>query len=463
MKRVGGSFRDPSGFVFLDDTTLCRQVNRCYAENYTALMSSGLYAELISSGLLVEHEESGPPDPARQAFKVIRPRKIPFISYPYEWTFGQLKAAALLTLDIQRRALEHGMSLKDACAFNIQFEGWRPIHIDTLSFEGYQEGAAWPAYRQFCEHFLVPLALTSYKGWPFNPFLRIHLDGIPLQLGAALLPARTLARPGLLTHVHLHSQAQTRVARNPRPSRRQMSRTALLGLLGSLESAVSAQRWKPAETTWGDYYDNTNYQGEAFEHKGRLVQEFFDQVSPPPRLAWDLGANTGPFSRLLAGRKAHAISFDFDAVCVERNYRECVKERNQLVLPLVLDLTNPSPSLGWAHEERASLIERGPADLALALALIHHLVIAHNIPVDKVANFLAECARYLIIEFVPKEDSQVQRLLAGRKDIFPDYCESSFVAEFEKRFEVLKSAKIRQSERTLFLMARRSNSAGEKA
>lgn len=457
MKRVGGSFRDPSGFVFVDQETVYRQVNPCYAKDYEALMSSGLYEDLSSSGLLVEHEEASAADTPRDAFRLIRPRRIPFISYPYEWTFGQLKAAALLTLQIQRRALDRGMSLKDASAYNIQFEGWRPVHLDTLSFETHQEGAAWPAYRQFCEHFLVPLALTSYTGWPFHRFLRVHLDGIPLRLAAGLLPKRTLARPGLLTHIHLHAQAQKRVVSSAarHPARGKMSRAALLGLVASLESAVKALRWKPAETTWEDYYDNTNYRGGAFDQKQRLVEEFVDQITPAPRLAWDLGANTGLFSRLLARRGILTVSFDFDEVCVERNYLEGVREQNGLILPLILDLTNPTPSLGWAHEERTSLLERGPADVALALALIHHLVIANNIPMDRVAGYFSDCTRFLIVEFVPKQDSQVQRLLAGRKDIFPDYSEPCFVKEFGKHFTILGSASIQPSERTLYLMVKR--------
>jgi ribosomal protein L11 methylase PrmA len=461
VKRVGGSFRDPSGFVFLDGTTVYRRINQAYAQDYAKLMSSGLYAELASSGLLVEHEELASTDIAPGAFKVIRPRKIRFISYPYEWTFGQLKAAALLTLEIQRRALDRGMSLKDASAYNIQFEGWRPVHLDTLSFETYREGNAWPAYRQFCEHFLAPLALTSYTGWPFHRFLSTHLDGLPLGLAAGLLPFRTLARPGLLTHIHLHALAQRRVTTSPQSGRGRMSRNALSGLISSLESAVKAQRWKAKETVWEDYYDNTNYQGDALENKGQLVQEFLDQIEPTPRLAWDLGANTGLFSRMLTRRNALVISLDFDAACVERNYQDCVREQNQLVLPLIMDLTNPTASLGWALEERASLLERGPADLLLALALIHHLAIARNIPLDRIARFFGDCARFVIVEFVPKEDSQVQRLLSGREDIFPDYSESSFIREFEKRFTIVKRAAIRNSGRTLFLMAKRSQSDGE--
>jgi hypothetical protein len=451
MKRIGASFRDPSGFVFVDSGTLFRQINPVYAENYRFLMSSGLYQELTSAGLLVDHEEVSP-SRATGSPIVIRPRRLPFVSYPYEWTFGQLKAAAILTLKVQRSALEHGMWLKDASAYNVQFEGWRPVFVDTLSFEVYQEGKPWPAYRQFCEHFLAPLALMSYTGWAFHQFLRVHLEGIPLEMVARLLPARTLVRPGLLAHIHLHSLAQKRFSDKSRQGREGMSRTALLGLVSSLESVIRAQRWRPGRSVWGDYYEKTNYGDEAFEHKKQLVEAFTSLLTPAPAIAWDFGANTGLYSRLLAQRNILTISLDSDIACVEHNYLECTKEKNRYLLPLVLDVANPSPALGWAHEERESLVQRGPADVLLALALLHHLAIGHNVPFDRLAQFFAVCARFLIVEFVPKEDSQVTRLLQGREDIFTDYSESAFLEEFGKHYTVLKCEKIRHSARNLYLM-----------
>ncbi|HXK61792.1 MAG TPA: SAM-dependent methyltransferase [Acidobacteriota bacterium] len=454
MKRLGASFRDPSGFLFVNHQgALYRQINPVYEGHYRLLMSSGLYSELASDGLLVEHEEvDAAVAPGRSASFVIRPRRLPFISYPYEWTFGQLKAAALLTLRIQRLALERGMWLKDASAYNIQFDGWRPILVDTLSFETYQEGKPWPAYRQFCEHFLAPLALMSCTGSAFHRFLRVHLDGIPLENASRLLPTRTLLRPGLATHLHLHSMAQKRFSDGGRQKSGGFSRNALCGLINSLESAVSKQNWRPKGTVWADYYDNTNYGREAFEHKRQLVGEFVSLVTPAPQLAWDFGANTGLYSRLLAERGILTISFDSDIACVEQNYLEAVKEKNRLVLPLVMDLANPSPALGWAHEERESLLQRGPADLLVALALVHHLAIGHNVPLERLAEFFASCARFLIVEFVPKSDSQVQRLLRGREDVFPDYTEENFIGEFGKHFTVLRVEEIKQSTRKLYLM-----------
>ncbi len=453
MKRIGASFRDPSGFLFVDRGTLYRQINSIYERNYRFLMSSGLYQELTSAGLLVDHEEMSPSqNPASGSSIVIRPRRLPFVSYPYEWTFSQLKAAAALTLKVQRLALERGMWLKDASAYNVQFEGWRPVFVDTLSFEVYQEGRPWPAYRQFCEHFLAPLALMSYTGCAFHPFLRVRLEGIPLEMAARLLPFRTLVRPGMVTHVHLHSLAQKRFSDKRGRARDGMSRTALLGLLSSLESVVKAQRWRPSKSVWGDYYDNTNYGTEAFEHKQRLVEDFISELTPAPNLAWDFGANTGFYSRLLARRKILTISFDSDISCVEQNYLQCTKEKNAYLLPLLIDLANPSPALGWAHEERESLLQRGQADLLLALALVHHLAISHNVPLDRLAQFFAACARSLIVEFVPKEDSQVARLLQGRDDIFQDYSESAFLEEFGKHFVVLRCEKVRHSSRKLYLM-----------
>ena len=194
-QRVAGSFRDPAGFVFTRDGVLYRQVNESFRSNFEALSTSGLYDALTERGLLIRHEEvdEAPADPSVAAV-VIRPERVPFISYPYEWCPGQLRAGAIATLEAQKVALEHGMTLRDASAYNIQFVGGRPVLIDTLSFEPAVEGRPWVAYRQFCQHFLAPLALTSQVDVRLNQLSRVHIDGIPLDLAAALLPGSTNTR-----------------------------------------------------------------------------------------------------------------------------------------------------------------------------------------------------------------------------------------------------------------------------
>lgn len=454
---LSSSFRDPSGFLFREEGVLFRQVNPGYRPHYERLLQSRLYDALREAGLLVSHEEVEHPRVARgEAHAILKPEVIPFISYPYEWSFSQLRDAALATLEIQKQALSRGMTLKDASAYNIQFHRGRPILIDTLSFETYEEGRPWVAYRQFCQHFLAPLALMRWVDVRLSQLLRIHIDGVPLDLASRLLPGSTRLRPGLLWHLHLHAGAQRRYAEKAPAAAAQatISRNALLGLLDSLQSAVQALRWEPGGTEWGDYYAGTNYTPEAMTHKKQLVDEFLEAIRPAPRSVWDLGANDGSFSRIAAARGIPTISWDIDPAAVEKNYRESRKNSETNLLPLLQDLTNPSPGLGWAERERASFAERGPAGVVFALALIHHLAISNNVPLGRIAGFFAEVGGHLIIEFVPKSDSQVRRLLSTREDVFPTYDRAHFEAEFGRCFTLLRSEDIPGTERTLYLMRR---------
>ena len=455
--QLGASFRDPSGFLFTRGGVLYRQVNQLYKSEYNRLMESGLYEKLVKAGLLIPHTEADvPPADQSMAFKVIQPERVSFISYPYEWAFSQLKDAALATLSLQKRALKTGMSLKDASAYNIQFRNGKATLIDTLSFEIYQEGVPWVAYRQFCQHFLAPLALMAHVDVRLSQLLRAYIDGVPLDLASRLLPARTRLNFGLLTHIHLHASAQKRYAgkavSRPQPGRG-MSKRSLVGLVESLEGTVRKLTWKPAGTEWGNYYEITNYTDAAFEHKKGLVSEWTARVNPA--LVWDLGANTGVFSRLASERGIPTVSFDIDPAAVEQNYRQVKSAKEQNLLPLVLDLTNPSPALGWHNQERESFMERAPAGMVLALALIHHLAISNNVPLPQLADFFHDMGQWLIIEFVPKSDSQVQKLLASRQDIFDHYNRLEFESVFSRRFDIQEAAQVRESERFIYLMRRK--------
>jgi hypothetical protein len=415
-------------------------------------MESGLYEKLVKAGLLIPHAEvdQAPAEPDL-AHKVIRPERVPFISYPYEWSFGQLKDAALATLSIQKRALKMGMSLKDASAYNIQFVRGKAALIDTLSFEVYKEGGPWVAYRQFCQHFLAPLALMALKDVRLSQLLRVYIDGVPLDLASELLPAKTRFNFGLLTHIHLHAGAQKRFAGEEVKSRGgSMSKQALTGLIESLESTIKNLEWKPGGTEWGNYYDITNYSDAAFEHKKQLVAEWTQRIGPAQ--VWDLGANNGVFSRIATEGTQYVVSWDIDPTAVEQNYRQVKAEKNEKLLPLLLDLTNPSPAVGWANRERDSFGVRGPVEMALALAVIHHLAISNNVPLPQLADFFAATSNWLVIEFVPKSDSQVKKLLASREDIFPTYTREGFEAAFRKRFKIHEAVNVRESERMLYLM-----------
>ncbi|MHB1296345.1 MAG: methyltransferase domain-containing protein [Anaerolineae bacterium] len=452
---VSGSFRDPSGFLFHREGVLYRQVNTAYREEYERLLGSGLYEALVADGLLIPHAEVDvTPAEAAHAFKIIQPEPIPFISYPYEWCFSQLQDAALATLTIQKRALEFGMSLKDASAYNIQFRQGRPVLIDTLSFACYQEGEPWVAYRQFCQHFLAPLALMSQTDVRLSQLLRVYIDGVPLDLASALLPWRTRLRFPLLTHIHMHAASQKRMSDRTvdTSATHKISRMAHLGLIDSLESAVRGCTWRPQGTEWADYYTATNYAAAALEDKGAIVARYLEAIAPSQ--VWDLGANTGMFSRIASERAIPTVAFDIDPAAVEQNYRACRARDETHLLPLVIDLTNPSPGLGWAHHERMSFVERGPVDTVLALALIHHLAISNNVPLERVASFFADICHALIIEFVPKSDSQVQRLLATRVDIFDAYTPEGFERAFGRYFRIVEAGRVQGSERTVYRMER---------
>ena len=457
--RLSSSFRDPNGFIFKQDGALYRQVNQSYASEYSMLMESGLYGKLTKNGMLIPHKEVNvtPAEPAL-AFKVIHPQYIPFISYPYEWSFGLLKEAALKTLSIQKRALKAGMTLKDASAYNIQFVNGKATLIDSLSFDIYDEGEPWVAYRQFCQHFLAPLALMAHKDVRLSQLLKIYIDGVPLDLASRLLPFASLLNFGLLTHLHLHARLQKDSA-NPTDQKNsntgRMTKQGMIGLIENLEATVKKLSWKPAGTEWGDYYNITNYSDTAFEHKKRLVSDWASRVAP--KLMWDLGANDGTFSRLGNDQGIHTISFDIDPAAVEQNYRKAKEKKETNIVPLLLDLTNPSPAIGWHNRERDSFVERAPADLVLALALIHHLAISNNVPLPQLADFFADAGKWLVIEFVPKSDSQVQKLLTSRKDIFPNYTRESFENAFAERFTIHEKVAIEESERHLYLMQRKEN------
>ena len=346
------------------------------------------------------------------------------------------------------------MVLKDASAYNIQFLRGKPIFIDTLSFETYNEGEPWIAYGQFARHFLAPLALMAKSDINLSKLMRLYIDGVPLDLAAKTLPMRSRFRFGLTTHLYLHARAQQKHAGSDGKARqRTLSKRALEGLTTSLANTIKKLRWKEAETEWGDYYSFTNYDETSFDHKRELVSTYLDTVQPSQ--VWDLGANNGHFSRIASDQGIPTAAFDIDPVAVEKNYQDIRSKGEQSMLPLVMDLTNPSPSIGWANSERDSLAERGPVDLVMALALIHHLAISNNVPMQNIAAFLATLSKHVLIEFVPKEDSQVQKLLATREDIFDSYHIDGFETAFSSHFDIISKDDVSNSKRTLYLLKAR--------
>jgi hypothetical protein len=455
-QRVTGSFRDPAGFVFRRGGVLYRQVNEVHRDAYDLFVASGLAQRLQAQGSIIPFEEVDAEPATTGGYKVLRPHEIEFVSYPYEWSFSQLRDAALLTLDVQSVALDHGMSLRDASAYNVQFHQGRPVAIDTLSFAPREEGP-WPAYRQFCSHFLAPLALMSTRDIRLGLLLREHIDGIPLDLTATLLPRRARLRPGLAMHVVAHARSQRRHGSDGAQMaryRKRFSGSALRGLLDSMRSVIRSLAVPQGDSTWRDYYDEaSHYTDEASASKESTIESFLDQVAPST--VWDLGANTARLSRLASRRGIHTVAFDLDPYAVEAAYAAAREHGDQHLLPLVLDLTNPSPAIGWANAERMTIADRGPADLVFSLALVHHLAIGNNVPLRMISAYHASLGRHVAVEFVPKDDVRVQHLLSSRPDIFPDYTVEGFEEAFSSAFEIVRREPVAGSTRLLYLMRRR--------
>jgi hypothetical protein len=345
------------------------------------------------------------------------------------------------------------MILKDASAYNIQFVGSKPLFIDTLSFERHTQGQPWAAYRQFCMHFLAPLLLMAYRGQEMGALLTTGIDGIELGLTSRLLPRFTFLIPGILLHVHLHSLMERKVKSAPARERGPaMGEHALVGFVRSLRKTVRRCRLSIPKTQWVAYHGASSYTDATAEHKKTLLKSFLETVNP--ETVWDLGGNTGVYSRLAASRAATVVCFDNDRAVVETCYRAIVKEGDERILALVMDMTNPSSAIGWHNSERKSLLDRGPADMALALALIHHISVGNNVPFSMSAAFFRQLCRHLAIEFVPATDTQVQGMLMRKPPIYGWYTREEFEREYARHFTLLSSQELRESGRILYLMRR---------
>jgi hypothetical protein len=434
---------------------LYRQVSAGYADQFRRLVDSSLLSRLADLGLMIPFAsapvEHGVSD---DAAVVIKPDRVETISYPYEWCFEQLRDAALATLEIQRQCLEAGFSLKDASAYNIQFHNGKPVFIDTLSFEDLRESEPWRAYRQFCQHFLAPLALAAYVDPRLISLSRVHLDGIPLDLAAAMLPTKAKLNAGLGMHLFLHSKANLN-EKSKAFQGRGMGRQAHLALVDSLRRTVSGLQAPTAGTEWSSYYSDNNYSDSAAAGKRGTVVALLNLIDEPVSLCWDFGANNGEYSRLAIERGWNTVAWDVDHGAVSQAYAWSKKSGEARLLPLIQDFANPSPRIGWNSEERESLFDRGPAHVAFALALIHHLAIGNNVPLDSIADFFSRTTKWLVVEFVPKEDSQVQRMLMGREDIFTGYTLDGFERAFSDRFELVRSLPVKDSQRSMHLFRRR--------
>lgn len=441
------SFRDPDARVFYQNGKIYRKISDKYIKTYEKLMNSGLYERLVAEKLIVPHKKIESDE------FIIQPEKV-FISYPWEWCFSEMKDAALATLKIQKIALEYGMSLKDATPYNIQFLDNNPVLIDTSSFEDFKE-KPWAAYRQFCENFLAPLALIAYTDLSLSNLFLGNINGVSLALAAKLLPWKKRFDFNLLTHIFIHSKMQDKYSDNKKEIKDvKISKTQLLNIVQNLEDTVKSINLSKYKTEWEEYYSNTNYTDDSFNIKKEIIDEF--RLKIQPKNVWDMGCNTGVFSRIFSDNGVKVAAFDIDRLAIEKAYLT-VKERDEKnIFPLIFDISNPSPALGFNNAERKTLTDRAnDVDLTLALALIHHLRITYSIPFDYLAGYFSKISKYLIIEFVEKEDSKIKTMLLNREDIFDDYTMENFEAEFSKIYNIIEKRPIPDTKRIIYLMEKK--------
>lgn len=453
LSPLASSYRDNDGFVFKQEDIYYRLIRQSYFGHYETLLHSGLYQNLVDAGRLIAHEEVATAQfhlPNNEIVKIIKPTQLAFISYPYEWSFDMWRDAAIVTLKIAVQALQKGMMLKDATPFNIQFNNGRPVFIDTLSFEIYKEGKPWIAYQQFCECFLGPLLLMHYGHRDFGKLFQLYPDGIPLDIVKAALPFKS--KFNIHVYMHIWMKRKKEVG-NLAPKEISFSEKKMNTLLSGLIEFVKTLSPKKIKSIWDDYYTNTILGNQYIESKKVLVEKFVENISFKSVI--DLGANDGYFSMLLKEKANFILSVDFDSNCINELYRKIRKEKIKNILPIVTTLNNPTPSIGWNNEERNALTQRLKADVTLALALVHHLAIALNVPLGFIAKWLSNMGPYLVIEFVPKSDEKVKQLLANREDIFDDYTLESFKNIFSMYYDVLKQEKVGETDRVLFLMKRK--------
>lgn len=454
-----GSFRDPSGVVFLEEDAAYRKINTCYAQEWDYIASSGFWDYAVANNLVLPFEEA---EPADDCYKIIKSPLLPFVSYPYEWSFGQYKAAALHTLDVLDASLRFGLVLKDATAYNIQFIGTKPVFIDHLSFEKYEAGKPWKAYLQFCKHFLAPLALMATKGLSCNRLMECWIDGLPLDLTSALLPFKTKFSLNLGIHIHLHSRLQEKYGDARKAKQKideiNLKNESIQKLSASLRYAINSLSLPSAiKTEWGDYYNDTNYTETAQKAKMDILEKIASE-NPHKALAVDLGANQGNYSQFLSRYYDTVLALDIDYIAVEKFYQRLVKDNNSKIIPLVFDLGNPSPNIGWANTERMTFSQRCKASYVSALALVHHLVFTAGIPLHKIAEYFSSLLMkdgILVFEFVPLEDSQVKRLLAARENMWEDYNSSSLKEYFAEYFSLEAEFSIPESARTIYVYKRK--------
>jgi hypothetical protein len=437
-----GSFRDQESRVFYDEGgEVLRSLSKEGLDDWHALVSSNLYSRFSDTGQLVatdlvEIDESTP----NGWSALLRHERVPFISYPYEWTFSMLRDAALLELDLVLAGLGEGLILKDASPYNVQWRGARPVFIDVGSFERLRRGEPWAGYRQFCMLFLYPLLLQAYRGVPFQPLLRGSLEGIEPSVCRRLFSLRDRFRRGVLSHVVLHERLERSHGDRGGAVRRELQEAGFGADLVRANAArmrklVSRLEPRRSASAWSGYRSCNTYSDDEAQRKAEVVQTVARALSP--RLVWDLGCNDGRYSRLVAGHAGYTVAIDSDETTIDNLYLSLAAEDEHSILPLVVDVADPSPALGWCGLERKTFIERGRPELVLCLAFVHHLAITRNIPLRSFLEWLRSLESSVVVEFPTREDPMVRKLLEGKRPgLHGDYDRENFELLLAEHFVV---------------------------
>jgi hypothetical protein len=452
-KKHASSFRDPSGYVFTDEGVVKRVILPIYFKQYQELTQSGFFENLFKNKLLIPHTELSKTDKEI----IIQPKFIPFITYPYEWSFNMYKEAALLTLKLQKYSIEKGFSLKDASAFNITFLDGKAIFIDTLSFDFYKENTPWRAYKQFITHFLGPLILAHYHGAQSLKIMSNFIDGIPIKMIASMLPFKTKLNPFLYSNIHLLAKFEDKHNEDYKGETKatSLSKKGQLNIIESLYDYIKRLQLKE-HSEWGNYYNKTNYVDKAFCLKSEIINTWISNVKAETLI--DIGGNDGTFVRKIDKKLKHALVCDIDNNAVDFNYKQIKENKETFILPFVLDVLNPSASIGFQNVERDSFLNRIKTfspDVTLALAVIHHMSLSGNVTFDMSAQFFTSFSKNLIIEFPKRNDSWVQRLLNSKvdfKDHFDFYNIENFEKAYFKYFDLVEKLPINNSERVMYLL-----------
>lgn len=449
-----GSFRDPGGNIFYYNNEVYRKINNLGLKRFEFLLKNNLLQDLIDKKFLINTEIIKNKDflGLNNDATIIKHKKIEFISYPYEWTFNQLKDAALFHLELQIYLLKKNSKLIDASPYNIQFIDNRPIFIDVLSIDKYNDGDYWFGHRQFCEGFLNPLILKAKKGIDFNNWFKGNLEGITVEDTYNLLNLIDFLSPTIFLNVFLLKKTSKKTEKEFKKEifkikNRKWNKESYFFVLKNLRSFISKLSPKYNRSTWEKYSEDHYYKKYEEEKKIEVVKNFL--IKSNIKLLADLGCNDGKFSKYAFENNMKVIGFDFDLNVLDKSYLEA-KKNNHSFLPLFSDFSNPSSNIGWNNSERKSLNARANFDGLIALALVHHLVLAKNIPLNEVLDWLVGLAPKGLIEFVPKNDYTVKIMLKFKEDIFPNYNEANFEKILSSLTNIKNVTKITDSDRKIY-------------